>query len=213
MSCEKFQLPNKRSIDDACVQFDSDSETRIVESALSDLFGKYPDNTNEAQILLKVVALNDLYSTQLPMRAPDRPNVFDIAKAILKLNVDREFNNCSLTIVNSISTTEIEGKRQVRRFSFATKYANWHKPDAYQIWDRNVQNYLTCLKRYHPTDWDSFSQGFKLSAAWGYREFHELMLRFRDNYGLQAVSFKNLDKFLWIHGVPEASSQDVTEAD
>jgi hypothetical protein len=197
---DNFELPNANSLAKACKQFDGDNETKIAEGALADLFAKYPNNTNEAHVLLKVVALNDLYSTQIPLRAPDRPNVFDIAECIPKLKLDQAFKDCSLEIVNVISTTQFPGKRKVNRFSFATKYASWHRQDAYPMWDRNVQSYFTCLRKLHRTDWDNFSHGLRLSASWGYPEFHALMVRFRAHYDLMAVSFKDLDKFLWLHG-------------
>ena len=69
------------------------------------------------------------------------------------------------------------------------------------MWDRNVQNYFTCLRKQNRTEWDNFSNGFPLPAdGWGYPEFHALMVRFRAHYGLEAVCFKDLDKFLWLHG-------------
>jgi len=43
-----------------------DSENKILEEALKELFEQYPHNTNCAQVLLKVTALNTLYSTQIP---------------------------------------------------------------------------------------------------------------------------------------------------
>lgn len=203
MNCDKFELPNANRVAKAREEFEADSETKIVEAALADLFAKYPNNANETHVLLKVVALNDLYSTQIPLRASDRPNVFDVAACIPNLNLDQAFNDRSLKIVNEISTAQFPGKRTVNRFSFATKYASWHKPDAYPMWDRNVQNYFTCLRKQNRTDWDSFSHDFPLSANdWGYPEFHALMVRFRAHYGLDAVSFKDLDKFLWLHGNP-----------
>lgn len=199
MTCDNFQLPSLKGVAIACEQFDS--ENKIIEDALSDLFAKYPSNTCEALVLLKVVTLNDLYATRIPMLAPDRPNVFDVTKCIPKLNVDEALKENSLQIVNAISTAQFPGKRRINRFAFATKYASWHRQDVYPIWDGNVQNYLTCLRRLHRTEWDKFADGFRLSSSdWGYPEFHALMVRFRAHFGLTKVSFKNLDKFLWWHG-------------
>jgi hypothetical protein len=198
MNCNNFELPNSKGVAKACKQFNS--ENKIIEDALTELFAKYPRNTIEAQVLLKIVMLNDLYSTQIPTRAPDRPNVFDIAECIPNLKLDQAFKEGSLDIVNVISTTQFPGKRKINRFSFATKYASWHRQDAYPMWDRNVQKYLSCLRSLHRTDWNRFSGGFRLSANWGYPEFHAMMVRFRAHYDLNAVSFKDLDKFLWLHG-------------
>lgn len=200
MNCDAFELPTKNGVAKACERFDS--QNKITEEALTDLFAKYQSNANEAQVLLKVVTLNDLYSTRLPLNDADRPNVFDVAKCIPKLNVDQAFREGSLKIVDNISTKQFPPKRSIKRFAFATKYASWHRQDLYPIWDRNVQNYLTCLRRLHRSDWNTFSEGFKLSGNWGYPEFHALMVRFQSHYGLETFSFKDLDKFLWLHGNP-----------
>ncbi len=204
MSCDHFELPNLKRVAKACKQFDIDN--KIIEGALTDLFAKYPTNKSEAQVLLKVITLNLLYATQIPTLDPDRPNVFDVAQCIPGLDVDKALKECSLQIVNTISTTQFQGKRKINRFAFATKYASWHRPDVYPIWDRNVQNYLTCLRKLHRTEWDKFADGFPLSSNdWGYPEFHELMTRFRDHYGLRSFTFKEIDKFLWTHGAKRSS--------
>jgi len=201
MSCAEFELPTQEGVRKACEHFDGDDENKLIEPALTDLFARYPNNTSEAEVLLKVLTLNDLYATRIPTRAPGRPNVFDVAKCIPKLNMDQALKECSLHIVNTISTTQFPGKRKINRFAFATKYASWHRQDVYPIWDRNVQKYLTCLRKLHRTEWDKFAEGFSLSSNdWGYPEFHALMVRFRAHFGLVEISFKNLDKFLWWHG-------------
>jgi hypothetical protein len=198
MKCGDFELPTLDGVTKARKRFDNENKT--IEDALTDLFAKYPSNASEAQVLLKVITLNDLYSTQIPTRAPDRPNVFDLAERIPSLKLDQAFKDGSLEIVNVISTAQFPGKRHINRFSFATKYASWHRQDLYPMWDRNVQKYLTCLRDLHRDDWNKFSGGFRLSPDWGYPEFHAMMARLRDHYGLKVVPFKDLDKFLWLHG-------------
>lgn len=202
MKCDKFKLPSIGGIAEACRQFDVDY--KIGEDALTDLFAKYPANTNEAQVLLKVLTLNELYGTQLPLWDPKRPTVFDVANCIPSLGLDQAFGKGSLDVVSAISTKQFPGKKQICRFAFATKYASWHKPNLYPIYDRNVYNYFVCLRKLHRADWDHFAEGIKLSSNdWGYPQFHGLMARFRTHYGLEQVSFKDLDKFLWIHGDPQ----------
>ena len=120
MNCANFELPDVNRVAKACAEFIADSETKIVEAALTDLFAQYPSNTNEAHVLLKVVALNELYSTQIPLRAFDRPNVFDIARCIPKLNLDQAFSERSLKIVNEISTT-VSGEENHQPFLLRDK--------------------------------------------------------------------------------------------
>jgi hypothetical protein len=201
MNCDKFELPTPNGIAKACERFNR--EYKVIEDALTDLFAKYPSNTIEAEVLLKIITLNDLYSTQIPIRARDRPNVFDIAARIPSLKLDQAFKDCSLEIVSVISTTQFPKKRKINRFSFATKYASWHRQAAYPMWDRNVQTYFSCLRNLCRADWNQFSKGFRLSSDWGYPEFQAMMVRFRAHYCLEDVSFKDLDKFLWLHGDPE----------
>jgi hypothetical protein len=167
MNCDNFELPTPKVIAKAVKEFDI--KNKIVEGALTDLFAKYPNNTNEAQVLLKVVTLNILYATRIPTNAPDNPNIFDIAECIPRLKLDQAFKAESLDIVNVISTAQFPPKRKVNRFAFATKYASWHRPDVYMIWDGCVQNYLNCLRKLHRTEWDKFAEGFRLSSNdWGY---------------------------------------------
>lgn len=174
MNCKKFELPTLDRVAKACKQFNS--ENKITEAALTDLFSKYPNNTNEAQVLLKVMTLNDLYSTRLPVHASDRPNVFDVAECIPKLKLDQAFKDHSLEIVDVISTNQFPGRRKIKRFAFATKYASWHRQDVYPMWDRNLETYLTCLRELHRDDWNQFSNGLRLSGNWGYPEFHSLIV-------------------------------------
>jgi hypothetical protein len=98
MTSDKVRLPTREAVAEACDEFGRDGETKILEAALTDLFSRYPDNTDEAQVLLKVVTLNQLYSTRLPTRAPDRPNVFDVARCIPALALDQGFSNASLDV-------------------------------------------------------------------------------------------------------------------
>jgi len=56
-------VPNQSSVTAACKRFDE--ENAVVEQALAELFRQYPTNDNEAHVLLKVVALNRLYSTNI----------------------------------------------------------------------------------------------------------------------------------------------------
>jgi hypothetical protein len=201
MVCDNIKLPTQDAVKEACEYFDADDETKIIEPALTDLFAKYPNNTCEAQVFLKVVTLNNLYATRIPTRAPGSPNVFDVAHCIPRLAVDQALKEGSLQIVNTISTAQFPGKKSINRFSFATKYASWHRQDVYPIWDSKVQNYITCLRNLHRTEWNKFADGFPLSSNnWGYPEFHALIVRLCVHFGLTEVSFKNLDKFFWWHG-------------
>jgi hypothetical protein len=82
MPVETFKLPSRDAVAETSEQFGLDPETNIVEAALTDLFARYPSNTDEAQVLLKVVMLNQFYSTQLPTRGHQTVPTFSMSPGV-----------------------------------------------------------------------------------------------------------------------------------
>lgn len=80
--------PSADDITQADAEFDS--ENKILEEALKELFGQYPHNTQPAQVLLKVTALNALYSTQIPLYRKSIPTIFDVVEHIVTLGIDSD---------------------------------------------------------------------------------------------------------------------------
>jgi len=169
-----------------------DHESSITEQALTDLFGQYPANTNLPHVLLKVVALNRLYSTNIL-------SVHDVANHIYQhsQDVDSALAIGSLNVVDLIAKVTITTTGKVREnYSFATKYCSWHNQTSYPIWDTRVYRYLRSLRR---TSSEPFL-GTKLYFWDEYSEFVQLMTAFRDRYKLNPLTFKQIDKFLYQHG-------------
>jgi hypothetical protein len=183
-------IPDRELVEAACDQVDRDNS--ITEQALTDLFGQYPVNTNHPHVLLKVVALNRLYSTNIL-------SVHDVANHIYQYSqdVDSALAIGSPNVVDLIAKVTITTTGKVRaNYSFATKYCSWHYNTAYPIWDTRVYRYLRSLRR---TSSESFL-GTK-SYFWDeYPEFVQLMTAFRDRYKLNPLTFKQIDKFLYQHG-------------
>ena len=180
-------VPNPGLVRDACRQFDE--ENAVVERALAELFRQYPTNDDEAHVLLKVVALNRLYSAGILA-------VMDVARHIYQQaqEVDGALkaDPPSPEAVDQIAQVTILATGKQRKFwSFATKYCSWHRPESYPIWDSRVARYLRSLKGspfIRPDNWTH------------YREFAVLMNRFRDFYNLSSFTFKEIDKFLFLSG-------------
>jgi hypothetical protein len=181
----KPTVPNPSSVRDACERFDK--ENAVVERALAELFRQYPTNEDEAHVLLKVVALNRLYFTNIYA-------VHDVARHIYehRQEVDGALkaDPPSPDAVDKILELTILGTGR-RFWSFATKYCSWHRPESYPIWDSRVARYLRSLKGSPFTRPDNWTH---------YREFKDLMNRFRDFYNLHSFTFKEIDKFLYLSG-------------
>jgi hypothetical protein len=170
----------------------------VVEQALKDLFNQYPGNHNHSHVLLKVVALNRLYATQIYA-------VHDVARHIHRQaqDIDSALAAGSPEVVDKIARVKLSSNgKEKNNYSFATKYSSWHNAASYPIWDSRVDKYLWTLQKQ-----DSFAPFFKRNAdLWDYPTFTEVMTAFRDRYGLESFTLKEIDKFLWSEGAPPDKS-------
>lgn len=193
-------IPTIDRVRSAILKFDG--ENLHIEQALGTLFRHYPRNENPSEVLLKVVTLNALYSTRIPMYSTVVPNVWDVAQHIYARasDIDSALKSGLPEIVDTIRQITVSGKNNHNYFSFATRYCSWHNWDAYPIWDSHVENYFAYLKKANPTEWARFGGDFDNNSHSNYPAFRDLMTRFRDAYSFRSMSFKDTDKFLWQYG-------------
>jgi hypothetical protein len=161
-----------------------DPENQLVEDALGQLFAQFPKNTETSHVLLKVLALNKLYKTQI-----NDIDIEPLARHIAGLDIDQLLAQPNLRAVDLITNCPDLQKN----FSFATKYCSWHNPTAYPIYDRNV---VKCLCRCNKQK-EFKVKGFYQKDLRDFKEFLAVVTAFRSFYVLDTVSFKQLDKFLW----------------
>jgi hypothetical protein len=193
-----MKTPTAELVRAACEKFDR--EEWEIENALKELFSQYPGNGNLSHVLLKVVTLNSLYSTQIRAHSETIPNLLDVARHIHTnaKKIDSALAAGSTEIVETIARISVPGKKDRNNFSFATKYCSWHKPEVYPIYDSNVQRYLEFLQGR-----STFAGDFNVSAPhWTYAAFCGAMDGLRKHYGLGSFTFKDIDKFLWSEGAP-----------
>lgn len=111
----------------------------LQEKSLENLFKKFcPQNDKIEDVLLKVSALNDFYSTNIY-------DTYSVSKHILGLSIDEKLNQGCLGLVDEVAPIEIKGKTR-RFYSFATKYCSHHKPNDYPIYDSYVEK-CSCISR------------------------------------------------------------------
>lgn len=163
-------------------------EYALKDECLEILFKRtFRKNTDIKEVLIKVSVLNSFYST----------NIFDlisVAKRIIELDIDKYLEEGNLDIVNSIAKVAMK-KDKVRFFySFATKYCSFHNPETYAIYDSYV---VKALKHYR--DEDKFAE-FNDDTLKDYRNFIDVILKFKSFYELNEFSLKQIDMFLWQAG-------------
>lgn len=152
------------------------------EGALNKLFKKLvPSNTDILDILLKCSTLNDFYSTNIF-------KVYTVAKHIHDLDIDKRLLASDEEIVNEIAKVKEINKNF---YSFATKYCSHHRPDDYPIYDSYILKVLI-----HFSKKDNFAK-FKSEDLRNYPKFKEVLIAFRNFYGLNDYTLKEIDMYLW----------------
>lgn len=144
----------------------------------------YPNNTDIKQVIIKVSALNDFYSTNIF-------KVFNVAKHIIDLNIDERLAINDVTLVNDIAKVQVSDNKCVNFYSFATKYCSRHKPTEYPIFDSFVEK---LLKYFRDTDKKIIFHNDDLKD---YQKYKSILLDFQKNYGLEDFNLKQIDKYLW----------------
>ena len=177
--------PDPAQVEDYLARWDRLETSAAQERALDKLFFQtYPRNTDLDDVLIKVSALNDFYST----------NIFApvaVARHIVALDVDRRLETGDLSLVNELAEVTFPDGGKKRFYSFATKYCSHHRPLDYPIYD----SYVDALLR-HFRDADGFAQ-FRTDELRDYPAFQAVLLQFRAFYGLERYSLKEIDQYLW----------------
>jgi hypothetical protein len=179
-----LKRPTKELIEEYLVIFNRRNEKS--ENAIQMLCEKFPNNRSFEGVLLKSIVINALYSTQILAIKP-------VAEQIVALDIDDDIQNGASDVVDRIARVTIKGKQR-NNYSFATKYCNFHNPDAYPIYDSYVVKILTAYKKQ-----DGFAE-FREPELKDYARFKQVLDQFKHFYGLAEVSLKKLDIFLWGYG-------------
>ena len=183
----------KQHLPDPCVEqveqylerWDSLEEYRLQEDALDKLFFELcPENKVISDVLLKVSALNDFYSTHIF-------KVFPMAKHIVALDIDERLKAGDVSLVGDIQKGSSTNRNY---YSFATKYCSHHQPLDYPMYDSYVQTVM----RYYARRDEFFI--FSDSDLKNYERFKIILLAFRSFYGLEAYNLKEIDKYIWLLG-------------
>jgi len=159
----------------------------MQEQSLALLFKDFcPANEVLEHILLKVTALNAFYSTNILA-------TFPVAKHILEKKIDRRLKAQDLSLVNELASIVIAGT-QKNFYSFASKYCNHHVPEAFPIYDSFV------VKMLHYYEGIDAFVTFSKNDLKDYETFVHVITKFREFYGLDQFTLREIDVYLWLAG-------------
>jgi hypothetical protein len=184
----KIIKPNIREVEKYLVKWKTLENYVLQEKSLKKLFTKtYPSNNKIEDVLIKVCALNDFYSTNIL-------SPFIVSKHILNLTIDKRLQQRDYTLVNEIAHINVKRNKIINFYSFASKYCSHHQPNYYPIYDNFVEKFLMYLRNE-----DKFYD-FKRAELKDYPKYRQILLEFRKYYKLNKYSLKQLDKYLWQAG-------------
>ena len=176
--------PSKEQVEYYLAKWDQLENYTLQEEALDKLFFKLcPVNTDITDILLKVSALNDFYSTNIF-------SVYPVAKHILSLDIDERLKAGDVALIGEIQKVMINSVER-NFYSFATKYCSHHNPLDFPIYDSYVVKVLSFFR-----DRDGFAV-FKAEDLKNYEKFKRVLIDFRGFYRLDKYNLKEIDKYLW----------------
>ena len=177
--------PSKSQVETYLQSWNELENYHLQEDALDKLFFTLcPENKEISDILLKVAALNDFYSTNIFF-------VYPVAKHIQSLDIDSRLSAGDDSVVKDIQKVTIKDGVEKNFYSFATKYCSHHKPLDFPIYDSYVEKVLC-----HFRDKDGFAS-FRTPDLKDYARFKEILIAFCAFYGLEEYNLKQIDKYIW----------------
>ena len=164
---------------------------------------KYPANTKIEEILVKVSVLNDFYGTNIR-------DTFSVAQHIVNIaNIDSRLVNADIALIDDIARVKIKGK-EIRFYSFATKYCSHHNPTQYPIFDNFVSKVLVHFEKQNQFfNKQNQFYSFKVNDLRGYDLYKTVVFEFRKFFGLERFCLRKLDLYLWSLG-KEYFSKNIT---
>lgn len=164
------------------------------EEALRQLFrapdSPYLENTDLSKVIIKVSALNDFYSTNIY-------RIYDVACKIVSVpDFDVRLRNGDLRLIDDFQTikfTDREGvTKAITNYSFATKYLSHHQPEKFPIYDSYVAKVLCALRKIYPGIFTFHNDDLR-----DYRKYADVLDILRREFGLESLTYKELDRYLW----------------
>ena len=187
----ELQTPSNDLVAIYIDKFEHDERYYPADKAIDKLIFCFPENEELEDILLKVTAINRLYSTSVY-------DVNNMARHIWSKKIDKRLKDGDLYLVDIIAKGHYIKRQKTNKeiycYSFATKYCNWHNKKSYPIYDSFVDRILVSYNKC-----SKFSNFVKEELR-NYHRFNAIIADFVKHYSIVLNDLKELDKFLWLYG-------------
>jgi hypothetical protein len=166
-----------------------------INRSLSKLFQNLNDEQNRYEVMIKVAALNQIYSTSIQYIAPVVDRIIDsIGPDHSKLSIEG-YSNLVDKIASVSWKSPTTGKNHTRtNLSFSSKYVHFLSERKVPIYDSYIWILLVGYNR------QAGLSNYNFSPPVSYKYFFKAFNDFRSNRGLDHMNYYDLDKCLWQYG-------------
>lgn len=183
---KNIPIPSEKEVEKYLKLWNDSDVYNLSQKSLNNLFKTFPLNNNLDEILVKVCALDVIFSANAGRW------FFEVSKHILSYDFDNKLKNNNID-VNDFATIYIKEKNKKRNFySFASKYCSHHKPNEYPIYDSYVDEILWFFMK---EELNNKRIGLK-----DYNIFRDTLIKFRSKFNLNKYSIKEIDQYIWLLG-------------
>lgn len=184
----QLRIPSDSLVNEYVAKFNQDQKSISNDNALALICRTFPENKDIEHVILKVNAINSIYSTGIY-------NTYKVARRIQSISTDERLMAFDITLVSDIAKGHgVQKKSGGDRnfYSFASKFCSFHNKEVYPIYDSRVHEQLVA----HQVIFD-FAK-FQESDLKEYTSFKSILMSFRNFFQLSS-SLKDIDKYLWYY--------------
>jgi hypothetical protein len=190
MSDNTFTL-TKSILETASELYDAIDGTGIADKAIRYALSQFPTNDDPVGVCIKAILVNTLYQTAII-------NISRMASYIVEKNIDPKLQASDVSVIDDIRSghkirTTKGNRKEIDFYSFATKYAHFHMPSSYPIYDNLVMRLVTEANRKM-----KFHERFTQSQLLDYSIYKSVIDSLARHLGIANWGYKKIDQGLWV---------------
>lgn len=196
----KLQKPTKEFISDILNLYSTEQNGNELNKNLLKLFKTFEDDNNKYNVLIKVAALNKIYSTAITNINPVVEQIIEVNKRCSNLNKLEDY----IYFIDEIAKIKWTNKKgesfERNNLSFASKYVHFVSEFQTPIYDSYI---WIIIKGYLG---QKIENEVTFKNPENFKEFYFTFDKFKKEFNLESYSNYELDKFLWQYGKSLISS-------
>lgn len=173
--------------------FDTTESFDLPARLIAGVVKRFPRNDSFEPVYEKTVLINTLYSTVVY-------DTLNMAKHIVSRNIDLKLMSADLSVIGDMRAGHgIRSNRGLNKeidfYSFSTKYAAFHRPDVFPLFDNYVMRLLSQFNKSY-----EFTEKFSYEALRDYERFKKTVDKFSEFVNMESFLYEKFDHALWLYG-------------